>query len=204
MRGIGKGQTVTLMTPPEVSKLIKRELSLGRGVSEAEQPELQSGNLAQDLCDVVAWLLVNGMRSERTQANMLVCQNVGNVWKKRAYRNLLKLNDAALLAGGGNSSQLSVLLAAWKEETDSNIPNSIPQSCSLKKTLEKKVSDKKLSGLIKDLDDQKMVETIMNAEFEVSGNPHGVESDVAVELEGEQVQEQEQEQVYHAFNSLPL
>ena len=203
MRGIGKGQTIALLTPPEVAKLIKMELILGRGVTQEDQPELRSGVNEGDLRDVVAWLLINGMKSERTQANMLVCQNVANVWKKRAYRLLTKMSDKELLGNGGQSGKLSRLLTAWKEETDSTVSNSIPLGGTLRASIDKRISDVKQLGLLSDPDDVKVIDSIIKAEFASSQQVPisnvtvnaDADDEASIEMEGEQVQEQEQEQV---------
>ena len=204
MRGIGKGQTVTLVTPPEVAKLVKTELSLGRGVALEEQPDLRSGSDEQGLRDVVAWLLLNGMKSERTQANMLITQNTANVWKKRAYRRLMDLDDKALLDAGGQSGRLSRLLSAWREEMDSQVPNSVPLGGCLRGAIDKRILDMKNMGVLDNEEDQKAVNAILDAEFGGSKRKgsDGAESDTTVGphvedvlLEGEQVQEKEQEQV---------
>jgi hypothetical protein len=42
------------------------------------------------LVDVAAWLVINSMRSERIQFNQLCIQNVSNVWRKNAFKTLLK------------------------------------------------------------------------------------------------------------------
>ena len=44
---------------------------------------------AQLFKDVTAWLVLNQMRSEKTQFNLLCEQNVSNVWRKRAFRSLV-------------------------------------------------------------------------------------------------------------------
>jgi hypothetical protein len=201
MRGIGKGQRVTLITPPEVSKLVKIELSAGRGVAVDGQSEIQSGNSAQDLRDVISWLLLNGMKSEQTQANMLICQNVANVWKKSAYRAMLKLDDSRLLSGGSKESKLSTLLSAWKEETDTSIPNCITNSLSLKSRLDKLVTEKKVCGLLNDKDDMHRIDSILASEFR-NDSPLGSDDNNATSLESEQVQEQEQEQVISFWHNV--
>jgi hypothetical protein len=203
MRGIGKGQTIVLITPPEVAMLVKMELSLGRGVAFEDQPELCSGSDEQDLRDVVAWLLLNGMKSERTQANMLVSQNTANVWKKRTYRRLMQLDDKALLEAGGQSGRLSRLLTAWREEMDSQVPNAIPLGGSLRESIDQRILDMKNIGVLDEKEDLKAVETILQGEFgktekkaskgDQSGEP--IDADENILLEGEQVQEKEQEQV---------
>merc|ERR1712185_544747 len=43
----------------------------------------------QMLIDVVGWLILNSMLTERTQFKLLCEQNLAAVWRKRAYRNLL-------------------------------------------------------------------------------------------------------------------
>ena len=78
MRGIGRGQTIHLYIVPEIKRLIKKSL-----------PRL-TGNIEDD---VAAWLIINGMRSEKLQFNLLCDQSTANVWRKRAYRNLLANAD---------------------------------------------------------------------------------------------------------------
>jgi hypothetical protein len=195
MRGIGKGQTITLITPPEVSRLIQADLSEGRGIPFGEQQAIQPGNDERDLCNVSSWLILNGMRSERTQANMLLCQNTGNVWKKRAYRDLLSIDASAVINGRDKSERFSTALLAWKEDTDSTVPNRIPESGSLEQSIRERVNGLKRLGVItikEDIDEIERILTIEIGQDEISG---GTEQDSTVLLEGEQVQEQEQEQV---------
>ncbi len=87
MRGIGQGQTLTLLIIPEVAKLIENEVACGAGVPVTSRP--LSSDLPRVLNDVTAWLLINQMLLERTQYNMLCNQNVGNVWRKNGFRRLI-------------------------------------------------------------------------------------------------------------------
>jgi len=73
MRGIGKGQTITLFLTPEVQNRIQQELPDASG-----RPEV----------DVPAWLLVNSMRMESLQFVQLSVQEIHNVWRKRALESL--------------------------------------------------------------------------------------------------------------------
>jgi hypothetical protein len=196
MRGIGKGQTIALIVPPEVSRLVQADLSTGRGVLPENQPLLQSGQGDENLRDVASWLLLNGMRSERTQANMLLCQNTGNVWKKRAYRELLKLDSATILAGGVKMSQFSTMLFAWKEGTDSKVLNTIPDAGSLEKTLRSRVADLRRLGVLTVQADLDEIERIISTGL---GTATSSMDQINITLEGEQVQEQEQEQVLFSF-----
>ncbi len=61
MRGIGNGQTLTIMIIPEVAALIVNNAAVARS---AQKRPILSGNSFEDLRDVVSWLIVNGMRSE--------------------------------------------------------------------------------------------------------------------------------------------
>ena len=140
------------------------------------------------------------MRSELTQANMLICQNTGNVWKKRAYRELLKLDSAAILAGGAKMSQFSSMLYAWKEGTDSKVPNTIPDAGSLERSLRGRVADLKAIGVLSVQTDLDEIERIISSGLggTAGSGTNGTEASVA--LEGEQVQEQEQEQVSNSVS----
>src|SRR5688572_14975081 len=84
MRGIGIGQTIHLFIIPEIERLMARELS------EAEMPETGATGTRKVLIDVSAWLVINSMRSERIQFNQLCIQNVSNLWRKNAFKNLLQ------------------------------------------------------------------------------------------------------------------
>jgi hypothetical protein len=198
MRGIEKGQMIAVLVPPEVAQLVKTELCIGRGVPIEEQADMMSGCSENDLCDVITWLLLNGMRSEQTQTNMLVCQNVANVWKKEAYRKLLQLDDSALLSR--RSGQLSTLLAAWKEETDSAIPNSIQHSKQLKETIEARIADAKRKGLLEGKHNMDLISNIMEKEFQILKETVACTEEFVI-FDAEQVQEQEQEQVFSSLLS---
>jgi hypothetical protein len=110
MRGIGAGQRIHLYVIPEVADLLRRELiAAGGDAVRAMREELEghqnSTNGAQDghmntssqnqvmsqdtvLQDVVAWLVVNSMRSEQTQWSMLCLQNIANIYRKNAFRRI--------------------------------------------------------------------------------------------------------------------
>lgn len=93
MRGIGQGQTLTLLIIPEVAKLITTEVAKGAGrpppapAAAAATAAAGGGGLSSGvfggaallavLNDVAAWLLINQMQLERTQYSMLCCQ----VWR---------------------------------------------------------------------------------------------------------------------------
>ena len=110
MRGIGKGQTIHLYIIPEIERLMARELKHARmppngtsrkGLLCFPPPAAPASKLfftsatgidgdQRVLVDVAAWLVINSMRSERIQFNQLCIQNVSNVWRKNAFKTLLK------------------------------------------------------------------------------------------------------------------
>ena len=86
MRGIGIGQTCTVLIIPEVRELVGRELR------QAQVPNatLGVGDIMEHaLVKIVAWLLINSMRSEQIQWTMLCIQNVANLYRKIAFRSLM-------------------------------------------------------------------------------------------------------------------
>eukprot|EP00961_Rhodomonas_salina_P054724 735122-Rhodomonas_salina.4 len=140
MRGIGQGQTITLLVIPEVAKLVSDAVSVGSGMPWRGR---QSGADAKDLLDVTCWLLINGCRSEEVQASMLLCQNASNVWRKAAYTQLLDLGSQSKVGSVGQSSKgvaMSALLSAWRDAVDLSIPNEIPRPKQLVETLEAKLN----------------------------------------------------------------
>lgn len=47
----------------------------------------------QVIVDVTAWLILNQMKSEKMQANMLADQCLRNTWRKNCFRHLLENQD---------------------------------------------------------------------------------------------------------------
>ena len=127
MRGIGKGQRITVFVIPEVLELMKKELThthtrekmtASEGKEEEEEEEEEEATHATPgsaaelammdtgtttgtttvaaaatgqhvLRDVVAWLVVNSMRSEQLQWSMLCIQNIANIYRKNAFQQLV-------------------------------------------------------------------------------------------------------------------
>jgi hypothetical protein len=90
MRGIGQGQRIHLLIIPEVKKLISEHIkecgvSFRKGLQSSSAEEAK----VRQLDEVVAWLLLNGMRVEHTQFKMLSEQQLHNVWRKVAFRSVL-------------------------------------------------------------------------------------------------------------------
>ena len=90
MRGIGAGQQITVLVIPEVQELMNRQLkmALPKVVSQVTAKQVPT----QRLRDILAWLVLNSMRSERVQFNNLCSQNLFNVWRKNAWDQLIAGN----------------------------------------------------------------------------------------------------------------
>lgn len=88
MRGIAKGQTITVLVIPEVAQLIKRQLA--RATPDGAPPPASSPSQAQLLQDVSAWLTLNSMRTERVQFDQLCAQNLATIWRQNAWSQLLE------------------------------------------------------------------------------------------------------------------
>jgi hypothetical protein len=100
MRGIGKGQTIKLLVVPEIADRIDTQVSIGAGKgqpAQANKYQLQGTNPKeldsvvtdpQFLKDVVSWLMINSMRVDGVQYNLLCEQSVGNIWRKRCFNTL--------------------------------------------------------------------------------------------------------------------
>jgi hypothetical protein len=50
-------------------------------------------DLSHTLEDIVAWLIVNSLRSEQTQWTMLCLQNIANLYRKNAFKCLVEASE---------------------------------------------------------------------------------------------------------------
>ena len=99
MRGIAKGQRIHVLLIPEVEDLVARELEQAglprpptRVMIEGEAPN--DARTRRVLVACVAWLTINSMRAERVQFNQLCVQNVTNVFRKVAFREIASADAA--------------------------------------------------------------------------------------------------------------
>jgi len=107
MREIGSGQKIQVYIIPEVADLIAREIraasdsnTLATSALFKTMAHWSSGEGNMDPCAVdgeqekmlealVAWLVINSMRTEQTQWSMLCVQNVSNIYRKNAFSCIL-------------------------------------------------------------------------------------------------------------------
>eukprot|EP01012_Entosiphon_sulcatum_P007139 TRINITY_DN13559_c0_g1_i1.p1 TRINITY_DN13559_c0_g1~~TRINITY_DN13559_c0_g1_i1.p1 ORF type:complete len:4669 (-),score=764.85 TRINITY_DN13559_c0_g1_i1:3029-17035(-) len=132
MRGINSGQTIHLLIIPEVYDLINRELVALR--PKVVLPSVHDRPVKDVLVDVVAWLLVNSMRSERVQFNQLCVQTVSNVWRKCAFNQLHKSIDKFKVVGDV-PQKLKKALQLFREPVEFKIEDIVPKTRMFSETI---------------------------------------------------------------------
>eukprot|EP00435_Cladocopium_sp_Y103_P008530 s3243_g2.t1 len=161
MRGINKGQRLVVYAIPEVSKLIEKSLM--------DVPISNDNRVG--LVRVVAWLVINGLRSERVQAGMLRSQDSHTLWRRPAFNWLQEHSEEAQTE---EAKKHLDIFEETSEPLDLDLASSIPKPKSLAEAIEERAKDKEwLLGK----DDLAELKRLMG-----------------VSAEAEQVTEQEQEQ----------
>eukprot|EP01087_Luapelamoeba_hula_P004848 TRINITY_DN1482_c0_g1_i1.p1 TRINITY_DN1482_c0_g1~~TRINITY_DN1482_c0_g1_i1.p1 ORF type:complete len:4317 (-),score=602.49 TRINITY_DN1482_c0_g1_i1:51-13001(-) len=120
MRGIGRGQTIHLFVIPEIERLMARELKEACLPNKGLEPE------RKPLVDVAAWLVINSMRSERIQFNQLCLQNVTNVWRKNAFKTLLKNHKQFSISAKLEDPVLRRSIQVFREAIDFSLEAGVP------------------------------------------------------------------------------
>ena len=109
MRGIGKGQRIFVILIQEIQQLVlgvvdpveARRIEEG-GVATLLLAPGAGGYAAQQrktLIDIIAWLVVNSLRSEDLQHLQLIRQNLNDVWRSEAYNQVLMSSRPPLVSG---------------------------------------------------------------------------------------------------------
>ncbi len=135
MRGIGKGQTIEIFIIPEVLQLIHQHCgglaptpSTYANLNTSNNNTNSSSNVQQTkqmLNNVSAWLVINSMRSEGIQFNMLCEQSVYNVLRKNGFKSLTTQYQEAGKPTFTQFSQKSLDL--FREGIDHAVENTIPE-----------------------------------------------------------------------------
>lgn len=130
MRGIGVGQKVHVYVIPEVKELIQRELlqvertsSLSASPSSPLLSSSSSSSSNDDhvLEDIVAWLIINSLKSEQTQWTMLCIQNIGNLYRKNAFKTLHMSTMVNANTTTSNTSISTISSSSSSTSTESTI-----------------------------------------------------------------------------------
>jgi hypothetical protein len=192
MRGIGAGQRIHLFIIPEVHNLIQREF---QAAVEGSACEESGSNVLES---VVAWLVINSMRTEQTQWSMLCVQNISNIYRKNAFARIAtsvaEFSDESITDEVSNDrvvsdvSQLPLRksLKVFEESIDFSLEASVPDRVSFESKLRTMLDSNKefiLTPEQYDIGHQILCEVALFASVSESGN-----------LETEQEREQEQEQ----------
>ena len=188
MRGIGQGQTLAVYIIPEIQRLIQTHLESARTgkpiehirqenevkaieqvknkTSDTESDLLLSSNSISivssvSLVDVVAWLIINSMRSERIQFNMLCEQSVENVWRNRAH--FVLLNNWKTIGLSQSLQQHNELVEqcvdVFRDRLDFAVENTVPKTIPFAEKLQKLISQH--THLIKDSKDQSDIKQVL-------------------------------------------
>jgi hypothetical protein len=76
------------------------------------------------LRDVISWLVINSMRVDGIQFNLLCEQNVSNIWRKRAFGYItthhLAMDSTSCPATATRALQI------FRERVDFNVENMVP------------------------------------------------------------------------------
>ena len=180
MRGIGRGQTIQLFVIPEVGNMVTRDLKY---ITIPTDVSLKR----KDLCEVVSWLLINSMRSERLQYNQLALQSVSNVWRKELF-NLLNENKHKFTTNGITPTNLKYALNQFREPIDFDVKATVPESRMFSEYLKEFIGDN--MSFIKD---EKAIEIIKTIQQQVLREDETHRPQYDVELVQEQEEEKEAE-----------
>jgi hypothetical protein len=100
------------------------QVSIGAGVP-VEQVSV--GGDRTYLENVLSWLVINSMRVDSVQYNLLCEQSVSNVWRKRAF-STLKNNFRLIDSTGDNVVPVEKSLRIFRERLVHEVENSVPHS----------------------------------------------------------------------------
>lgn len=97
------------------------------------------------LRDVISWLVINSMRVDGIQFNLLCEQNVGNIWRKRALANIIQHH----LAMDSTSCPVHVSrsLQIFRERVDFNVENMVPITAKYSDKIRQLITDHKYNLL---------------------------------------------------------
>ena len=171
MRQIGRGQRLELIVVPEVAKLVAVAAAAGEGrPGSSRAAELErltgwrrTGAAPRRLRDVLAWLVVNGMRAENVQAGLLAEQRAANIWRKHAYRALLDAGVHVMGSKDGEGRERRCL-DVFRERVSFVVSNAVPHGSFASKRLAMAVSEH--SALL--IDDEKASKALQSILREVA------------------------------------
>lgn len=100
-------------------------MAAGAGKSvEQREASFADNDPQRILQDVISWLVINSMRVDGIQFNLLCEQNVTNIWRKRAFASISTHHlamDSPTCPG-----EVSRGLQLFRERVDFNVENMVP------------------------------------------------------------------------------
>ena len=112
-----------------MKELINRELADTAVHGMSREEFLQKSTVYHTLEDIVAWLIVNSLRSEQTQWTMLCIQNISNLYRKNAFKHLLA-NAQQLVETPAATTNTATASAteptATEEDRVEELPDAVP------------------------------------------------------------------------------
>eukprot|EP00808_Paulinella_micropora_P020702 g53334.t1 len=211
MRGIGHGQSVEILLVPEVVQLIRSSfpsLSIPHFACDPSSPgSAPAPPRTREFLQLVAgWLTGNGFHAQRLQQSMLCLQDLRNIWRKQAFRYLLR-GRAAVDSPGRTGRELScahkqIALQVFREPVGYTVSAQLPRHKGLLASLDAQVKSHAPLASLLDVSSafdratlarcRSVAQQLQHSE-QPSATAHSPESR-ARELEAEKVQEREQEQ----------
>ena len=116
-------------------------MAVGRGTAVTEEASVVTvasrspSEQKQFLEDVIAWLVINSMRVDGVQFNLLCEQNVANIWRKTAFASLLANTNEVELANDITSKEIGRAMTVFRERIDFEIENSVPTAVKYSKKI---------------------------------------------------------------------
>ena len=217
MRGIGSGQKIHVYVIPEVADLIIREIRAANNSSSnvithlfQEATRRHAGSQAGDDNDknqvleaMVAWLVINSMRTEQTQWSMLCVQNVSNIYQKNAFASILagaesfcsgevKAGDGVVSTPSSQSLPLLPSLRVFDEAIDFSLEAAVPDPIPFGDKLRDMLTSH--HEFIVSEEQHEMGHILLSEVIEFTSASEFVSENESLSLETQQEREMEQEQ----------
>ena len=134
MRGIGIGQKIHVYIIPEVQETMNRELK-DVVIPVPGREDIKADHVLED---IVAWLIINSLRSEQTQWTMLCIQNIGNLYRKNAFKALRNSAKGFISGTYEVNSALPSTVDALSPSSSSNsvLSLSLPEEVNVASTVD--------------------------------------------------------------------
>lgn len=99
--------------------------------------------LKQFLQDVISWLVINSMRVDGVQFNLLCEQSVSNIWRKRSFTTLVNFSASPDMKRTVTPPDVSKALQVFRERMDFSIENSVPVKLKYSEKISNLINDHK-------------------------------------------------------------